>query len=278
MKFAICNEIFQGWRLEDVFAHCARLGYDAVEIAPFTLARDVRLIPAAERARIRAAAAAAGIGIAGIHWVLVQTEGLHLTSPDAATRERTAEYFRELVAFGADLGAPVMVVGSPKQRSLGEGVTPEQGWRWAQEVFRPATRLAEERGFTICLEPLPAEDTNFINTAAEAVRFARAMASPAFRVILDVRAMSHEDRPVADILRACRGEFAHLHANDRNLKGPGFGETDYVPIAAALRETGYEGMVSVEVFTFEEGPEVIAARSLDHLRRHLGPVQGAGGR
>ena len=124
MKYAICNEIFQGWRLEDVFAHCARLGYHGVEIAPFTLARDVRQIPAAERARIRAAAAAAGIEISGIHWVLVQTEGLHLTSPDAATRARTADYFRELVAFGADLGAPVMVVGSPKQRSLGADVTP----------------------------------------------------------------------------------------------------------------------------------------------------------
>jgi sugar phosphate isomerase/epimerase len=171
-----------------------------------------------------------------------------------------------------------MVVGSPKQRSLAPGVTPEQGWRWAQEVFRPATRLAEERGFTVCLEPLPAEDTNFINNAAEAVRFAREMASPAFRVILDVRAMSHEERPVAEILRACRGEFAHLHANDRNLKGPGFGATDYGPIAAALRETGYDGTVSVEVFSFEEGPELIAARSLEHLRRHLGPVQGAGGR
>jgi len=120
---------------------------------------------------------------------------------------------------------------------------------------------------TICLEPLPAEDTNFINTAEEAVRFAREQRSPRFRVILDVRAMSHEARPVPDIIRACRGEFAYVHANDRNLKGPGFGEVDFRPIAAALRETGYDGTVSVEVFKFDEGPEVIASRSLEHLRK-----------
>jgi hypothetical protein len=41
MKFAICNEIFQGWKVDDVFAHAAKLGYDAVEIAPFTLANSV---------------------------------------------------------------------------------------------------------------------------------------------------------------------------------------------------------------------------------------------
>ena len=104
-------------------------------------------------------------------------------------------------------------------------------------------------------------------TAEEAVRFAREQGSPRFKVILDVRAMSLEARPVPDIIRACRGEFAYVHANDRNLKGPGFGEVDFRPIAAALREAGYDGTVSVEVFRFDEGPEVIASRSLEHLRK-----------
>ncbi|MFM9080806.1 MAG: sugar phosphate isomerase/epimerase family protein [Opitutaceae bacterium] len=104
-------------------------------------------------------------------------------------------------------------------------------------------------------------------SAEEAVRFAREQGSPRFKVILDVRAMSHEARPVPDIIRASRGEFAYVHANDRNLKGPGFGEVDFRPIAAALRETGYDGTVSVEVFRFDEGPEVIASRSLEHLRK-----------
>jgi sugar phosphate isomerase/epimerase len=267
MTFAICNEIFQGWKLDDTFAHCARLGYGAVEIAPFTLAKKVNDIPLAERARLRAAAARAGIAISGIHWVLAQTEGFHLTSPDAAVRARTADYFVALVDFCADLGGTRIVVGSPKQRSLADGVTHAQGWAWAQDAFRPAVRVAAARGVVLCLEPLPAEDTNFINTAAEAIRFAREMASPAFSVILDVRAMSHEGKPIAQIIRESRGRFAYFHANDANLKGPGFGATEYAPIVAALREVGYDGVVSVEVFKFDEGAEAIAARSLEYLRR-----------
>jgi len=267
MKFGICNEIFQGWKIDDVFAYAARIGYDAVEIAPFTLAKSVTEIPAAERARIRAAAARAGIAISGIHWVLVQAEGMYVTSPDEETRARTAQYFCDLADFCADLGGKVIVVGSPKQRSLLPGVTPEQAWGWAQDVFRPSVAVAERRGVTVCFEPLPAEDTNFVNTAAEAVRFARGLGSPNFKVILDVRAMSHEAKPVPQIIRESRGEFAYVHANDKNLKGPGFGDVDYAPIVAALRDVGYDGTVSVEVFKFDEGPEAIATRSLEYLRR-----------
>ena len=267
MKFGICNEIFRDWKIEDIFAHCARLGYDAVEIAPFTLAKYVTDISAAERTRIRAAAAQAGIAISGIHWVLASTEGLYLTSPDAATRQSTADYLCALVDFCADLGGQTIVVGSPKQRSLLPGVTPAQAWGWARDVFRASVQLAERREITICLEPLPLEDTDFINTAADAVRFTRELPSPNFKAILDVRAMSHEAKPIPQIIRESRGHFAYVHANDKNLKGPGFGPVDFVPIAAALKEVGYDGMVSVEVFNFDEGPEAIAARSLEYLRR-----------
>jgi sugar phosphate isomerase/epimerase len=270
MKFGICNEIFRDWKIDDVFAHSARIGYDAVEIAPFTLEKYVTDIPAAERARLRHAAATAGIAISGLHWVLAATEGLHLTSPDAATRARTGDYLGDLVDFCADLGGQTIVVGSPKQRSLLPGVTATQAWEWAAEVFRPAVAVAERRGVTICLEPLPEEDTNFINTASEAIRFTQELPSANFKVILDVRAMSHETTPIPEIIRQSRGAFAYVHANDKNLKGPGFGAVDYIPIVAALKEVGYDGMVSVEVFNFDEGPEAIATESLRYLRRVFG--------
>ena len=51
------------------------------------------------------------------------------------------------------------------------------------------------------------------------------------------------------------------------MKGPGFGEVDFVPIAQALKEVSYDGYVSVEVFKFEEGPEVIATESLSYLKQ-----------
>jgi sugar phosphate isomerase/epimerase len=77
--------------------------------------------------------------------------------------------------------------------------------------------------------------------------------------------MCSETLPIPQIIRESWPHFAYFHANDRNLKGPGFGEVDFIPIAAALREVGYDGYVSVEVFNFDEGPEQIATKSLEYL-------------
>jgi sugar phosphate isomerase/epimerase len=267
MKFAICNEIFQGWKLEETLAHAASLGYAAVEVAPFTLADSVTDISATERRAMREAAERHKIEIAGVHWVLVKPEGLYINHPDRSLRERTANYFCDLVDFCADLGGKVMVVGSPKQRNVLPGVSPEQASEWAAATFRNAVARAEQREVTICFEPLAPAETNFINTSAEALQFIQQVPSPRFKIILDVKAMCSETNPIPQIIRESWPHFAHFHANDRNLKGPGFGDVDFKPIAAALKEVGYQGLVSVEVFSFDEGAEAIASRSLEYLER-----------
>jgi sugar phosphate isomerase/epimerase len=266
MKFAICNEIFQNWKLDDAFAHAAKAGYDAVEIAPFTIAKYVTEISAEQRGQIRDSAARAGIAICGIHWVLVNAEGMYLNHTDPAIRARTAKYFCDLVDFCADLGGKVIVVGSPKQRNLLPGVSAAQAWDYAAETFRDSVIRAEDRSVTICLEPLAPVETDFINTAADAIRFTEQFRSPNFQIILDVKAMCSESKPIPQIIRESWPHFAHFHANDKNLKGPGFGDVDFKPIAAALKEVGYNGFVSVEVFKFEEGPEVIAGKSIQYLK------------
>jgi sugar phosphate isomerase/epimerase len=267
MKFGICNEIFQGWKLEDAMGFAARAGYDAIEIAPFTLAPYVTQISREQRQEIREAAQRQKIAISGIHWVLVQAEGMYLTHSDAEIRKRTAQYFSDLVDFCADIGGKIIVVGSPKQRNVLEGVTYEQAWNWAKETFEASVKRAAERGITICLEPLAPSETNFINTAEEGLRFVRQFGSPHFKIILDVKAMSSEAKSIPQIIEESWPDFAYFHANDKNLKGPGFGDVDFRPIAAALRKVGYQGFVSVEVFKFEEGPEVIATRSIEYLKK-----------
>src|SRR4051794_35214058 len=125
MKFAICNETFQGWEWEPTCRFVADAGYDGIEIAPFTLADDVRKIDGEERRRIRETAEQAGLEVVGLHWLLVSPKGLSMTTPDAAVRQATSEYVSALVEFCGDVGGKVMVFGSPAQRRVEEGQTVE---------------------------------------------------------------------------------------------------------------------------------------------------------
>lgn len=274
MRYSICNELFQGWSLRRVMEYCKQLGYHAVEIAPFTLADNVEDLSPEERAAIRRTAQEVGIDIAGLHWLLVKPPGLHLTTSDAEVRRRTAQYLVALVHFCADIGGKVLVLGSPKQRSIMPDSTLEQGWERARETLMPAVKTAEQRGVVWCIEPLSPAETNFLNRAEDAIRFAQSLDSPAARIILDVKAMSSESKPIPQIIHDSAGWFAHFHANDPNLKGPGMGNVDFQPIVQALKEVGYQGYLSVEVFDYSDGAEHIAQVSLANLRR---AVESQGG-
>src|SRR5947209_19508272 len=82
MRYAICNETFEGWPHERVCRFVAGLGYEGLEIAPFTLAPLVTDVSTAERKLIRDQAEQSGLKIPGLHWLLAKTDGLHITSAD----------------------------------------------------------------------------------------------------------------------------------------------------------------------------------------------------
>ncbi len=266
-KYAICNETFKDWSWERTLELVAQAGYDGLEVAPFTLAEKVTDIDAPRRRGLRHAARAAGVPVIGLHWLLVKPPGLYLTTPDDAVRNRTADYFVDLVRFCADLGGNVMVVGSPKQRSLLPGITRDRGLKYAREVFERALPEAERCGVTLAIEPLTPRETDFINTAEDGIALIEAIGHPNFRLHLDVKAMTgSEKKPLPDVIRASAKHLAHFHSNDPNLLGPGMGDVDHRPILRALKEIGYEGYVSVEVFDYAPGAEKIARDSLHYLR------------
>ena len=136
----------------------------------------------------------------------------------------------------------------------------------ARQTFAPSIKMAEDKAVTICFEPLAPSETNFVNTAEKGIEFIQQFNSEAFKIILDVKAMCSDLKPIPDIIRDSHPNFAYFHANDANLKGPGFGDVDFKPIFGALKEVDYDGFVSVEVFDFEEGPETIARESLRYMR------------
>jgi sugar phosphate isomerase/epimerase len=273
MRFAICQELFEGWEWGRQCRFAAEVGYTGLEVAPFTLAGHPREVSAARRAELRRTAENEGVEIAGLHWLLAKTSGLHLTSGDASVRRQTAEYLRELCDLCGDLGGRVMVFGSPQQRNLAENVSREQAMCHAEEVFRQCLPTLEEREVTICLEPLTPKETNFINTCAEAAELITRVDHPRFKLHQDVKAMLSEAEPIPVLIDRYKNLTRHFHVNDSNLLGPGMGATEYAPIFRALRASGYDGWVSVEVFDYAPGAEHIARVSMEYMRATLSAVE-----
>ncbi len=262
IKLGICNELFEGWEFDRVCRTVKEIGFDGLEIAPFTLAHRINDLTRDRRREIRAMVEDAGLETIGLHWLLARTEGFYLTSPDPAVRGATAEYLRSLAEATRDLGGSLMVLGSPKQRDLLPGVTYAQAVGYATDVFERVARSLDSARVNLCLEPLAPTETNFLNTCAQAMEVIGRVGHPRLKLHMDVKAQSSEEgTTVPDLIRRYASRAGHFHAQDVNLRGPGMGAVDFGPILTTLVESGYDRWVSVEVFDFTPGAEETARQS-----------------
>jgi sugar phosphate isomerase/epimerase len=273
-KLAICNELFEAWNTNGnfdfprVFEYVKKSGYDGIEIAPFTIETDAYRIGSARRAEIVRFAEQFNLKITGLHWLLAKTDGYYLTSPEPAIRQNTVDYLCELTQLCADLGGKVMVLGSPQQRNLLSGVSKDQAFSYAAEVLEKLLPLLEKSGVRIVLEPLAPNETDFLVNAEECVRLIEMVKEPKLVSLhLDCKAMNAEDKPIPDVIRANKKYLTYFHLNDPNLRGPGFGKLEFKPILQALLDIDYRGWLSVEVFDYTPGIEILTEQSIQYIRQ-----------
>ncbi|MES2940260.1 MAG: sugar phosphate isomerase/epimerase family protein [Pseudomonadota bacterium] len=279
MRIALCNEVLQPLPFAEQCRLAAAMGYDGLEVAPFTLAEDPTRIDDAQAAQLRRVAEDHGLRIDGLHWLLVAPAGLSMVSEDDALRARTAGVMERLVELCAALGGSYLVHGSPKQRSVPAGATPGQAWERARECLRRAAERAHGCGVTYCIEPLSPRETDVINTVAEAVRMVEEIGIPAFKTMIDCSAAGQAEAEPVEALMARwmpTGHIGHVQVNDPNRRGPGQGDMRFGPILRTIarmqREGHYRGIVAVEPFDYVPDGPGSAARAIGYLRGVLQEV------
>ena len=264
---ALCNEVVRELTFERQCDLAARLGYDALEVAPFTLTDDPRRVTDVQLAVWRRQAEGAGVRVSSLHWLLMAPEGLSITSADQGVRSATLEVIAALVDMCAALGGSVLVHGSPRQREL-SAEDPAGDAARGEEAFAFAARAAERAGVTYCIEPLSRAETRYVNTVAEAESVVAAVGSPALRTMVDTRAARlAEEGPVEAVLeRGLRaGTVAHVHVNDSSGVGPGQGHDGFAGVFEVLLAEGYAGTVAVEPFEYVPDGPGAAARAAGYV-------------
>jgi len=273
MRFALCNEVLQPLPFERQCALAAALGYDGLEVAPFTLAENPMDLTDAQAGAYRRIAEDQGLAICGLHWLLVAPAGLSIVAPDARTRDETVRVMQRLVELCSLMGGRYLVHGSPRQRSVPPGTAATAALERARDCFARAAASAVDAGVTYCIEPLSTRETDLINTVAEAARLVDEIGSPGLKTMIDCSAAAQtESQAVAALMAQWipTGRIAHVQVNDPNRRGPGQGELQFAPIMETLvrlQAAGhYEGIVAVEPFDYVPDGPGCAARSIGYLK------------
>jgi len=269
MRIALCNEVLGKMPFAEQCVYAKNLGYDGLEVAPFTLSDAPHRLTATERALARRAAEEAGITIIGLHWLLVTPKGLSITAPDAAVRRNTLEVMRHLIDLCSDLGGSVMVHGSRGQRKVAPGDTLEAAWARARDCWAQIAEHAGAAGVMYCIEPLSKTETQVVNTLEDAARMVSDIRHLAVRSMIDTNAAARtEFLSVAELIDKWMptGLVRHVQVNDRNRRGPGQGEDHFAPVFAALQRNAYNGVVSVEPFDYQPDGPACAARAIGYIR------------
>ena len=269
MKLALCNEVLAHLPLERQCELAAALGYDGLEIAPFTLSDAPDRLAPGEIARVRRTVESFGLVVTGLHWLLVAPPGLSVTDPDPRIRARTRDVVAGIVRLCAELGGSVLVHGSPKQRQIAPGESRDTALARLQDFLADAAAVAAAHGVTYCIEPLAPAETALVNTVAEAAELVRAIDRASLRTMIDCSAAgASEKTSVVELIDAWlpTGLIAHVQVNDPNRRAPGQGEMRFAPIFAALARHGYDRTVAVEPFDYVPDGAGAAAFAAGYLR------------
>ena len=269
MKLALCNEVLAPLPFETQCRMARALGYAGLEVAPYTVCEDPQTMTLAQARELRQVAADHGLKISGLHWLLVKPAGLSITDPDPAVRARTVAFMRHLCELCAAMGGSYLVHGSPGQRRISEGSSHAQALAWAAAAWGLAGEAAADCGVIYCIEPLSRDQTEVVNTLADAATIVQAAGQPALRTMLDTSSAGlAEDLPVPALIERWlpTGLVAHIQLNDPNRRAPGQGEMAFGPVLAALRQGGWDGWVAVEPFDYVPDGPGCAAWSAGYLQ------------
>jgi D-psicose/D-tagatose/L-ribulose 3-epimerase len=188
--------------------------------------------------------------------------GLSPIDADAAVRSRTFVHLARCVEFTAEMGANLLSgpVYAPAGYLSGRRRTSDE-WNWAVECFQGLGPVLEKNGITLAIEPLNRFETFFLNTLSDTAALCDAIGHPRIGVLLDTFHANIEEKSIPDGCRMLGPRLRHVHAceNDRGI--PGTGHVDFPGIVKALRETGYDGYLTIESFGFNL-PEMSASAAI----------------
>lgn len=258
MRYAVCNELFGDLPFSRACRIAKEEGFEGIEIAPFSIFGDFSDATIG-RAMVecRRILQEEGLQFVGFHWLLAKPEGLHLASPDRYVRSRSWEHLRFMLECAAGFGGGKLVLGSPKQRSTPQGMTPIEVKGILLKELSAIADHAVSCNSQLLIEALSPDQTDIVTSLEEAVDIVEKVGKPAIKTMFDFHNARRESLGPAPLIERFYPYIEHIHLNETEGGAPGTGSTDYMPSLRALLRRGYFGWLSMEIFQAPEDPRQV---------------------
>lgn len=232
--------------LEDACQRAAALNFDAIEIFPPDAESLDREIVASllEKYALKLAAVGTGAG-----WVCHQ---LTLSSHEGDVRRRAVEFVRSIIDAAGKLNAPA-IIGSMQGRASSAEERPAALARLASAVSELADYAYNRYQVPLLIEPLNRYETNLLNEVGQTVDWIQGLPTANVRILADFFHMNIEEADMAAALCSAGTLIGHVHFADSNRQAVGLGHAPIRQAVTALRQIGYSGYLSAEIFPRPDG-------------------------
>ncbi len=261
MRLAISAIAWKPEEDADVASMLRRAGVAGVELAPTAYWPAPLEASREERRALGAWWRDQGLVVPALQSLLFGRPDLNLFEPQ--TRDAFTQYLVGMLDVAVDLGAGVLVFGSPRNRLRG-ALPVQEAFAVATAAFREIGAEAACRGVRLCIEPNPpAYGCDFVTTAEEGAALVRAVGSEGFGLHLDTAGLHLVGADPAGEVARHAALLRHCHLSAPSLAPVGIPcGVDHSGVIAALRAAGYPGWVSIEMRAAEDRParlEAVAA-------------------
>ncbi len=167
-------------------------------------------------------------------------------------QQRALDFFKDVLDRMPALDCPVLA--GPLYSAVGRAEPVEKNeykkqWDTVVAHLRHLSEYAAGRGARLAIEAINRYETDFINTAAQAMQMVEDVGHEAFFVHLDSYHMNIEEKDPAGAILHTGNKLGHFHACGTDRGTPGGDETDWRKIVSALKKINYNGTVVIESFT-----------------------------
>ena len=272
-RLSVSNLAWADAPLDNIAPRLNKLGLDGVELAPTAIWPHAPNVPSREVHEYAQRWSDHGLAVSGIQSLLYGHPEFRLF--DRASWPGMREHLRSMIRLAFDLGAHIVVFGSPKNRVRGElGYTEANAM--SSEFFTSLLPVLAECGVVLTLEPnAPAYGADYLTHYADTVTLSDLIASPWIQPQLDTGCLTMVGDDPAEAIRTQIP--AHVHISTPNLLPPP-GHVDHIALQEALVSSRYRGWVVLEMLPATTDPIAAVAESakwLTEIYRSSKPDHGA---